>query len=81
MNPGSLAAKCGLQEGDIITRISGAPTDHLRHKEAQQRIIDSGNSLELTLERFEFKIFSAFTFTYPGSHLLLHLLIYYIYLS
>jgi membrane-associated protease RseP (regulator of RpoE activity) len=49
--PGSLAAKCGLQEGDTIIRIGGLSVEHLRHKEAQQRIIDAGNSLELTLER------------------------------
>lgn len=49
--PGSLAARCGLQEGDTIIKIGGVGADHLRHKEAQQRIIDSGNSLELALER------------------------------
>lgn len=51
VTPGSLAARCGVQTGDTITRIGPTPADQLRHKEAQQRIIDAGNSLELTLER------------------------------
>jgi hypothetical protein len=51
VNPGSLAAKCGLQVGDTIVRISASPTEGLRHKDAQQMILDAGNSLELALER------------------------------
>lgn len=51
VTPGSLAARCGLQAGDTITRIGSTPADSLRHKEAQQRIIDAGNALDLTLER------------------------------
>ena len=51
ITPGSLAEKCGLQEGDIITKIGEAPTEYMRHKEAQQKILMSGNSLELALER------------------------------
>ena len=39
-------------EGDIITKIGDAPTEYMRHKEAQQKIIMSGNSLELALERW-----------------------------
>lgn len=52
MTPGSLAAKCGLQVGDEITKICDTPTDGLRHKEAQQTIMSAGNSLELSLQRF-----------------------------
>jgi len=51
VNPGSLAAKCGLQEGDTIVRIGRTPADGLRHKDAQNAIMDAGNSLELALER------------------------------
>jgi hypothetical protein len=51
VNPGSLAAKCGIQEGDAIVRIGPTPADGLRHKDAQQKILDAGNSLELALER------------------------------
>lgn len=51
VTPGSLAQKCGLQEGDVITKIGDTPTEFMRHKEAQQMIITSGNSLELALER------------------------------
>ena len=52
VTPGSLAQKCGLMEGDIITKIGDAPTEYMRHKEAQQKIVMSGNSLELALERW-----------------------------
>ncbi|KAK2189643.1 hypothetical protein NP493_101g09031 [Ridgeia piscesae] len=51
VTPGSLAAKCGLQVGDAILKIGDAPTETLKHKEAQQHIIMAGNSLELTLQR------------------------------
>jgi hypothetical protein len=51
VNPGSLAAKCGLQEGDVIVRIGRTPADQLRHKDAQNAILDAGNALELALER------------------------------
>jgi len=46
-----LAAKCGLLVGDAIVRIGAIPVDGLRHKDAQERIMESGNSLELALER------------------------------
>lgn len=51
VTPGSLAAKCGLQVGDIILRIGDVPVESLVHKEAQSRIIGSSNFLELTLQR------------------------------
>jgi len=51
VTPGSLAAKCGLQVGDAIVRIGATPSDTLRHKDAQQKIMESGNSLELALVR------------------------------
>lgn len=51
VTPGSLAQKCGLEVGDAIIRIGTVPTDTLKHKDAQDMIIGSGNSLELTLLR------------------------------
>ncbi|BFZ02943.1 hypothetical protein BsWGS_05984 [Bradybaena similaris] len=51
VNPGSLAAKCGLQTGDIILRIGNTVTEHLRHKDAQTSILESGNRLDLLLQR------------------------------
>ncbi|CAG5115966.1 unnamed protein product, partial [Candidula unifasciata] len=51
VNPGSLAAKCGLQTGDIILKIGNTVTEHLRHKDAQTCILESGNRLDLLLQR------------------------------
>jgi len=51
VDPGSLAAKCGLQVGDIILRIGSGGTEHLKHKEAKDAIIASGNRLDLLLQR------------------------------
>ncbi|KAK3792648.1 hypothetical protein RRG08_032285 [Elysia crispata] len=50
VNPGSLAAKCGLQVGDIILKIGSTATDSLRHTEAQSNILQSGNHLDLLLQ-------------------------------
>ncbi|XP_076458711.1 PDZ and LIM domain protein 7-like isoform X2 [Babylonia areolata] len=51
VNPGSLAAKCGLHVGDVILKIGNADTSFLRHKEAQNSIISAGNRLDLLLQR------------------------------
>uniref|UniRef100_A0A0B7ACN5 PDZ and LIM domain protein Zasp n=1 Tax=Arion vulgaris TaxID=1028688 RepID=A0A0B7ACN5_9EUPU len=51
VNPGSLAAKCGLQTGDIILKIGTSDTKLLKHKEAQTSILDCGNRLDLLLQR------------------------------
>ena len=51
VNPGSLAAKCGLQIGDIILKIGNDDTGVLRHKEAQNSILAAGNRLDLLLQR------------------------------
>ncbi|CAH1793545.1 unnamed protein product [Owenia fusiformis] len=51
VNPGSLADRCGVKAGDTILKIGSVATDGLKHKEAQNVIISSGNSLELTLQR------------------------------
>ena len=55
VTPGSLAQKCGLQVGDAIMKIGDSPTDGMMHKEAQQHIMQCGNSLELALQRFVVK--------------------------
>jgi C-terminal processing protease CtpA/Prc len=57
VNPGSLAAKCGLQTGDIILKIGTADTVNLRHKEAQDYILQAGNRLDLLLQRLDLKDF------------------------
>ncbi|XP_061175633.1 PDZ and LIM domain protein Zasp-like [Saccostrea echinata] len=51
VNQGSLAAKCGLQQGDIILKIGNHETTNHKHKEAQDLIIGSGNKLDLLLQR------------------------------
>ncbi|BFZ17617.1 hypothetical protein BsWGS_20656 [Bradybaena similaris] len=51
VNPGSLAAKCGLQVGDLILKIGNTSTEYLQHKEAQASIVKSGNRLDLLLQR------------------------------
>ena len=51
VNPGSLAAKCGLQQGDIILKVGSVQSETLRHKEAQDSILNSGNKLDLLLQR------------------------------
>ncbi|XP_076072239.1 PDZ and LIM domain protein 7-like isoform X10 [Mytilus galloprovincialis] len=55
VNAGSLAAKCGLQQGDIILKIGSVETEVLRHKEAQDSILHSGNKLDLLLQRIRDK--------------------------
>ncbi|XP_056018516.1 PDZ and LIM domain protein Zasp-like isoform X4 [Ostrea edulis] len=51
VNQGSLAAKCGLQQGDVILKIGNQETTNQKHKEAQDLIIGSGNKLDLLLQR------------------------------
>ncbi|XP_052264867.1 PDZ and LIM domain protein 7-like isoform X2 [Dreissena polymorpha] len=55
VNPGSLAAKCGLQQGDIILKIGSKSSDTLKHKDAQDAIISYGNKLDLLLQRIREK--------------------------
>ncbi|XP_041362631.1 PDZ and LIM domain protein 7-like isoform X3 [Gigantopelta aegis] len=56
VTPGSLAAKCGLQPGDVILKIGNTNTDILKHKEAQDYIVSSGNRLDLLLQRLKKKV-------------------------
>nr|XP_022313536.1 PDZ and LIM domain protein 5-like isoform X3 [Crassostrea virginica] len=55
VNQGSLAAKCGLQQGDIILKIGSQETSNHKHKDAQDLIIGSGNKLDLLLQRIREK--------------------------
>ncbi|XP_053393044.1 PDZ and LIM domain protein 3-like [Mercenaria mercenaria] len=48
---GSLAAKCGLQQGDIILKIGSKASETLKHKDAQDAIVSYGNKLDLLLQR------------------------------
>lgn len=51
VSDGSLAEQAGVQVGDIILKINGKECDMMRHKDAQDCIINAGNYLELYLER------------------------------
>lgn len=51
VTPGSLAANCGLQAGDVILRINHHNCNTMKHKDAQDAIIKAGHHLELTLQR------------------------------
>lgn len=51
VTPGSLAAKCGLQQGDIILKIGSKASETLKHKDAQDAILSYGNKLDLLLQR------------------------------
>ena len=51
VTPGSLAAKCGLQQGDVILKIGNRSSDTLKHKDAQDAIVSYGNKLDLLLQR------------------------------
>lgn len=51
VTPGSLAAKCGLTQGDLILKIGNKSSDTLKHKDAQDAIISYGNKLDLLLQR------------------------------
>ncbi|XP_069124659.1 PDZ and LIM domain protein 7-like isoform X9 [Argopecten irradians] len=53
--PGSLAAKCGLQQGDIILKIGNSEANIMKHKDAQGAIMGSGNKLDLLLQRIREK--------------------------
>lgn len=48
---GSLAAQQGLEPGDQIIQISGQDALRLRHREAQQSIISSGNQVVFEVVR------------------------------
>ncbi|XP_015183929.1 PREDICTED: PDZ and LIM domain protein 2-like [Polistes dominula] len=46
------AAKCGLRANDVITKVNEESINDLKSKEVTNKILDSGNVLELTVRRF-----------------------------
>lgn len=48
---GSIADQSGLQVGDALIKVNEVDAYNMRHKEAQDLIINSGNSFELTVQR------------------------------
>ncbi|XP_021348699.1 PDZ and LIM domain protein 7-like isoform X2 [Mizuhopecten yessoensis] len=67
--PGSLAAKCGLQQGDIILKIGNSDANIMKHKDAQGAIMGSGNKLDLLLQRIREKKAKKPTNNYIGKNL------------
>lgn len=51
MNLGSIAEQVGLQPGDAVVSVNNVDVFNLRHKDAQDIIVRSGNSFELTVQR------------------------------
>lgn len=48
---GSLSDQAGLQVGDAIIKVNNVDAFNLRHKDAQDLIVKSGNGFELTVQR------------------------------
>ncbi|XP_039293827.1 PDZ and LIM domain protein Zasp isoform X14 [Nilaparvata lugens] len=51
VNGNSLAEKAGLQVGDAVIRVNGQEVFNLRHKDAQDIIVRSGNNIEISIQR------------------------------
>lgn len=51
VNGGSIADKAGLMAGDAIIKVNNTEVFNLRHKDAQDVIVQAGTSYELTLQR------------------------------
>lgn len=51
VNGGSLAEKAGLQVGDALIKVNNVDVSNMRHKDAQDVIVRSGNSFEFTIQR------------------------------
>lgn len=51
VNLGSIADHAGLQPGDSVIAVNNVEAFNLRHKDAQDLIVRSGNSFELTIQR------------------------------
>ncbi|KAI5731997.1 hypothetical protein M8J77_019575 [Diaphorina citri] len=51
VNGGSLAEKAGLQVGDALIKVNNTDVSGLKHKDAQDVIVRSGNSFEFTIQR------------------------------
>ena len=48
----SLSEAAGLQAGDMVLAVNGKDLGALRHKEAQEAIVKSGNNFSLTIVRY-----------------------------
>ncbi|XP_073845539.1 Z band alternatively spliced PDZ-motif protein 52 isoform X32 [Musca autumnalis] len=51
VNGGSLAEKAGLMPGDAVLKINDVDVFNLRHKEAQDIVVRSGNNFVMTVQR------------------------------
>ena len=51
VNMKSLSEAAGLQAGDMVLAVNGRDLGALRHKEAQEAIVKSGNNFSLTVLR------------------------------
>lgn len=51
VNVGSIADQAGLQVGDALIKVNEVEAFNMRHKDAQDVIISSGNGFELTVQR------------------------------
>uniref|UniRef100_A0A1I8Q492 PDZ and LIM domain protein Zasp n=1 Tax=Stomoxys calcitrans TaxID=35570 RepID=A0A1I8Q492_STOCA len=51
VNGGSLAEKAGLVPGDAVIKINDVDVFNLRHKEAQDIVVRSGNNFVMTVQR------------------------------
>ena len=56
VNMQSLSEAAGLQPGDLILAVNGRDLGSLRHKEAQEAIVKSGNNFSLTIMRYKIDI-------------------------
>lgn len=52
MTGGSLAEEAGMNVGDMIIEINGDNTAQITHSEAQQCILEAGNSITLSILRW-----------------------------
>ena len=51
VNMKSLSEAAGLKPGDMVMAVNGKDLGALRHKEAQEAIVKSGNNFTLTVLR------------------------------
>lgn len=51
VNHGSIADQAGLQPGDAVIAVNNIEAFNLRHKDAQDLIVRSGNTFDLTIQR------------------------------
>lgn len=51
VNIGSIADQAGLIAGDSVIKVNNVDVFSLRHKDAQDIIVRSGNSFEITVQR------------------------------